>query len=70
MGAITRDLAGAISIADNICVFGIDEKHHDENPHNLMLRTKANGLVFNNNKNVLSRSQKSPFSVQSTASRE
>ena len=50
MDAITRDLDGVISIADDICVFGVDEKHHDENLYNLMLRAKTHGLVFNKNK--------------------
>ena len=30
--------------------FGVDERHHDENLHNLMLRARAHGLVFNKNK--------------------
>ena len=50
MDAITRDLDGVISIADDICVFGVDEKHHNENLHNLILHAKAHGLVFNKKK--------------------
>ncbi len=70
MDAITRGLDGVISIADDICVFGVDEKQHDENLNNLMLRAKAHGLVYSIKTNASSRSQRSPSLVQFTASRE
>ena len=50
MDKITSELNGVISIADDICVYGKDEEEHDRNLHNLMVRARACGLVFNANK--------------------
>ncbi len=50
MDAITRDLQGVISIADDICVYGKDNEEHDTNLHNLMAQARSHGLVFNPDK--------------------
>ena len=50
MDEITRDLDGVISIADDICVYGNDAEDHDRNLHNLMVKARAHGLVFNKSK--------------------
>ena len=50
MDNVTRDLKGVISIADDICVFGKDEREHDTNLYALLEKAKASGLVFNADK--------------------
>lgn len=50
MDHILEGLSGVISIADDITVFGRDEKEHDKNLHKLMQRAREHGLVFNPNK--------------------
>ena len=50
MDNITRGLEGVISIADDICIFGKDEKEHDANLHVFMEKAKNNGLVLNPDK--------------------
>jgi len=43
-------LTGVVSIADDIVVFGENEKHHDRNLVNLMEQTEIKGLVIQSNK--------------------
>ena len=50
MDNITRDLKGVLSIADDICVFGKDEREHDTNLYALLEKAKASGLVLNADK--------------------
>lgn len=40
-------LKGVASITDDIVVYGDDEKDHDINLHNLMIRAKEKGIIFN-----------------------
>ena len=41
---------GTMGIADDVAVFGKDEKEHDANLHNLMKIAQQEGLVFNPDK--------------------
>ena len=50
MDQILDGLPGIVAIADDIIVYGIDEKDHDENLHKLMQRAQKKGLVFNSSK--------------------
>ena len=47
MDDILEGLPGVISIADDITVYGKDEREHDQNLHQLMQRARETGLVFN-----------------------
>ena len=50
MHSILEGLKGVVSIADDVCVFGITDKEHDTNLINLMERAKRESLVFNSTK--------------------
>jgi hypothetical protein len=47
MDMILEKCPGTIGIADDVAVFGKNEKEHDENVHNLMQVAAAHGLIFN-----------------------
>lgn len=53
MDNVLQGLTGVVSIADDITVFGADEKEHDDNLHKLMLRAQEKGLVFNSDKCII-----------------
>ena len=53
MDMILSGCRGTLSIADDIIVYGIDERDHDRNLHNLMMNARRNGLVFNPQKCVI-----------------
>ena len=50
MDKILYGLPGIVTIADDIVVYGTDEKDHDENLHKLMQQAQKKGLVFNSSK--------------------
>ena len=50
MDHILERCPGTMGIADDVAVFGKDEKEHDANLHNLMKIAQQGGLVFNPDK--------------------
>ena len=50
MDHILERCPGTMGIADDVAVFGKDEKEHDANLHNLMKIAQQEGLVFNPDK--------------------
>lgn len=50
MDQILEKCRGAIGIADDVVVYGKDEKEHDDNLHHLMKVAKDHGLIFNSKK--------------------
>ena len=47
MDQILEGLSGIVGIADDVCVYGEDEKTHNDNLYELLKRAKERGLVFN-----------------------
>ena len=60
MNEIIEGLPGVTGIADDVCVFGVDEADHDRNLIGLMERAQQKGLVFNSSKCEI-RCKKIPF---------
>ena len=50
MDMVLAGCYGTLSIADDIIVYGTDDKDHDSNLHNLMVHAREKGLVFNPDK--------------------
>ena len=67
MDLITRNLHGVISIADDIIVYGSDEKEHDTHLHNLMKAAHVHGLVLNPDKCFVKESEISFFGATYSA---
>ena len=63
MDHITSYLHCIISIADDICIFGENEKDHDVNMHKFMENAVKNWLVFNPEKHFVKVPQINFFST-------
>ena len=50
MDQILERCKGVIRIADDVVIYGDDDKDHDRNLHNFMRRAREHGLVFNGEK--------------------
>ena len=53
-----------MGIADDVAVFGKDEKEHDANLHNLMKIAQQEGLVFNPDKCDIKKQNMLFFGIQ------
>ena len=63
MDHILENCPGAISIADDIGVFGSSEREHDQNIHNLMRVAQTHGLIFNPGKCEINRTNMKLFGL-------
>ena len=50
MDQILEGFDGFVSIANDVAVYGQNNKDHDKNQHNLMIWAAETGIVFNSEK--------------------